>query len=591
MSILLSLDSISHQLGNKQLFQDLKLGIEDNSKIGIIGPNGSGKSTLMKIMSGVMTPDSGRVVKNSSIDIAYIPQVESFDLNLEIKEVVYKRLLKDFTDVEAKVRAEKFLSQVGFLDYSQKVSELSGGWLKRLSIAIALAKEPQLLLLDEPTNHLDLSGLLWLEKFLKEANFSWVLISHDRYFLEKVVDEIYEIAPYYENGIFKNLGGYNSFMSRRSEFFDQQSAELASLKNKHRSEKEWIAKSPRARGTKSVYRIKEFDKIEEDLRLRNSRVLSDAVKTSFTASNRQTKDLVELINVSFSFDDLVILKKQDLLLKAGTKLGVLGTNGQGKSTLLKLLSGQIEAQSGKIKKAHGLKIVYFDQLRDKIKNASDLKSILADGTDQIIYKDKPIHIISWAKRFGFEREDLDKPVKSLSGGEQARVLLSVLVRQEADLLILDEPTNDLDISMLESLEDTLIEFTGALVLVTHDRFMLEKVCNQFLGFTNNQELLSFGSYKQWEDSRNANSSKDTSKSVETKKQVKKMSEAERKEYLKMERKILKAEGILEKLQAEAGKEEVYSNPEESIKIASKIKEAESDIEALYARWEELEALR
>ena len=256
-----------------------------------------------------------------------------------------------------------------------------------------------------------------------------------------------------------------------------------------------------------------------------------------------------MIKVSFAFEDLNILNQQSLLLQSGDRLGVLGTNGQGKSTLLKLIAGKLEAQSGKVKYAHNVQIAYFDQLREQIDYAQDLKTVLADGSDQIDYQGKSVHIISWAKRFGFERHDLQKKMADLSGGEQARVLLSILVRQDADVLILDEPTNDLDIPMLEALEDMILAFEGVIVLVTHDRYVLEKVCSKFLGYTKNQELLPYASYQQWEDSRNQSVASKPSQPEKVK--TKKMTEAERKEYNKIERKITRAEERLEALQMEA----------------------------------------
>ncbi len=593
MSTLISLDSVSHQIGNKQLFSDLKLAISDDSRIGIIGPNGSGKSTLMKIIAEEIVPDSGRVVCGRSVQVAYVPQMDSFNPALTAQEVMIKELSNNFTDLEANTRAGKFLSKVGFEDLTQKVGDLSGGWRKRLSLAVALAREPEVLLLDEPTNHLDLAGLLWLENLLNNANFAWALISHDRYFLERTVKEVIEVAPCYKNGIIKLGGSYQTFLEKRDEFLDQEAKGIASLANKVRNEQEWASRAPKARGTKANYRVKEADRLDSELQERRSRVTGEATKVSFTASQRQTKELAEFINVTFGFDNLPIVTQENFIINSGVCLGVLGTNGQGKSTLLKLIGGALEPQAGKVKRAGHLKVVYFDQLRGALSSASTLRQALADGYDQVVYQSRSLHIISWGKKFGFDPADLDKPIKNLSGGEQARLLLSILVRQEADLLILDEPTNDLDLPMLEMLEGMLVDFPGAVILVTHDRYMLEKVCTNFLGFNQEQKLLTYASYAQWQESRarvqHAKESRGSG-SIPSIPVAKKMSSEEIREYGQMEKKIMKAEQELALIEDRAVKAATANDHHLMVQVANELTVAQEKVEGLYRRWDELENL-
>lgn len=590
MGSLISLDAVSHSIGSKQLFENLVLSVNEGMRLGVIGPNGSGKSTLIKLIAGIIEPSEGRVTRNSKIEVGYVPQVDDFNDNHQIIKVIHDKLIKVFTEEEVRIRSEKYLSLVGFTDNEQKVSELSGGWRKRLALAIALAFEPEVLLLDEPTNHLDLEGLLWLENLLNTSTFAWVLISHDRYFLERTVTDILEIAPYYVSGIKKYPGKYKEFLEKREQFFEQEESATASLANKVKTELEWASRMPKARATKANYRMQEAERLHSELKERRFRLKSETTNLSFTSSSRQTKDLVEFINVSFNYADKKILEKSNFLIQNRNCLGILGVNGQGKSTLLRLIGGSINPAAGKVKHANFLKIVYFDQLRSSLDSASSLKIALTDGYEQVIYQDKPIHFISWAKRFGFNADDLDKPVNSLSGGEQARVLLSMLVRKEADLLILDEPTNDLDVNMLEKLEEMLNEFDGGVVLVTHDRYMLENVCTHFLGFNSNNELLPFSSYEQWQSSlKLVNDNKSSSK-------VKKNSESKltkelSKEYSQIEKKIAKAEQVLTEVMNKAGDPAMHSNHEASQKINSELKEAKDKVDALYARWEELEGLK
>lgn len=595
MSNLITLDSVSHQLGNKLLFDQLKLNINSNQRIGIIGPNGSGKSTLLKIIAGEIAADEGRVIQSNDCRLAYLPQIADFPETGQILSIATSELLSNFSETEASVQASKYLTQVGFENLEQDIAELSGGWQKRLSIAIALAKEANLLLLDEPTNHLDLDGLLWLEDFLKKSKFAWLTISHDRYFLERTAQEVLEVAPYYEQGVFQASGNYTKFTEQRRKFFKQQEEAIASLKNKHRTEKEWMSKNPQGRRTKANYRIKAFHELSAELKNRYALVPKKQAKIGFSESSQQSKILLELINVSFAYEKQKILDKFSIKIKNNARIGILGKNGQGKSTLLKILAGQLKPDAGKVKSVPNLKIVYFDQLRKQIDPNKTLGYILADGSDQVIYQDKAIHIVSWGLRFGFEREELDKEVKELSGGEQARLLLSILVKQEADLLVLDEPGNDLDISMLETLEEAIDSFTGAVLLVSHDRFLISRVCRDFWGYSVNQkndlQLINFASYEQWQNQLNSKQQHVPNNNSETNTAVaSKNTYQERKELAKVERQIQKAEEELTKLQEKAAQEEIFANPEKSIEIAKEIKESNLKIEELYERWEELELI-
>ncbi len=605
MSTIVSLNSISQRAGHKQLFEGLNLVISRETRLGIVGPNGSGKSTLMALIAGKNSPDEGRVVTERDLRIAYVPQVEKFEEQRTVKEVVVAALQnlavgREVYEHEIDVRAEQIIKRMNFQDPQQKVALLSGGWRKRLSLAVALAQEPDLMLLDEPTNHLDLAGLLWLENFLKEASFAWILISHDRYFLEHTVSEVLEIAPYYEKGYFRTNGSYGDFVEKRQNFLEQEAQRISALANKVKTELAWAARMPKARTTKAGYRLREASRLESELKERMSRTVQSGPEVAFTSSARQTRELVKLISVSFGFGERELIQKENLTITNGMCLGVLGKNGQGKSTLLKLIGGELSPTAGKVKQADRLRVVYFDQLRKSISPELTVWYALGEGKDSVPYQGNFVHIIGWAKRFGFEPDELQKPVSQLSGGQQARILLAKLATQEADLLILDEPTNDLDIPMLEALEAMLIDFEGASILVTHDRYMLTKVCSHYVGFTDAQRLLAFSSYEQWESTNAAlaqnsvaktsvaNSSNSKSASGESKSLDKpKQSYQQRKECEQVERKIAKVEERLGEIEQRAADPNNHQDLVASQKLAQELAETKSELDQLYARWETL----
>jgi ATP-binding cassette subfamily F protein uup len=594
MSAGIQLDNISIQIGAKTLFQNLALTISKTSRLGIVGPNGSGKSTLLRILAVLQEPDVGRVVSSGSLRVAYVPQMEEFRAGCSALEVAMERLERTLSGKDSQVVAARALTKAGFNDISAQVSTLSGGWRKRLSLAIALAAEPELLLLDEPTNHLDLSGLLWLEHTLNNASFGWALVSHDRYFLEKTAKRILEIAPVYAQGTFESRGSYLEFKENRAAFLEQESKRTSALANIAKRELDWASRSPSARTGKASFRLKNAQRLKQELASAKARQEREQTVTSFQSSERATKELVKLIKCSFSYEDKQLISNLSIDIPGRTCLGLLGANGQGKSTLLKLFGGKLQPSTGKVKHVQGLKIVYFDQLRGSLAEWRTLGELLGEGFDHIVYQGKQVHIAGWGKRFGFDTADHPKAISDLSGGEQARALLSVLVRQEADLLLLDEPTNDLDIGMLELLENMILEFSGAVVLVSHDRFMLDEVCTQFLGFMPDGRLEFFASFEQWQDAVTSEQSekKETSaKSVtRSKSPSTKMSYKDTREFGTIEADILKAEARLAEIEILAAQPDSHSNAEKSVAISQQLSDAKGEVERLYQRWEVLEAL-
>ncbi|MEI6093830.1 MAG: ABC-F family ATP-binding cassette domain-containing protein, partial [bacterium] len=501
MAVLLSLDHISKSFGAKALFEDLCFTINEGDRIGIIGDNGTGKSTLTKIMVNIERADSGNISRKKNLKTAYIPQISEHAENSTVWDIVRNTATTALKDPDVKTATA--LSMVGFDNFTVKVKTLSGGWKKRLDIACGIVNEPELLILDEPTNHLDFSGLIWLENFLGSSSFTWVMVSHDRSLLEKSANRVIEINKRYDGYIFQSDGKYHDFLEKRIQYMEQQKNQEVVLSNKARRELEWLRRGPKARATKAQYRMDEAQSLIEDLAKLRDKMRSSKTEIDFSSSNRKSKQLIKIKNLNKSFGDKNILKDFSFNFTNNLRIGLLGGNGIGKSTLLKLINNKIKADSGKIEYAENLKIVYFDQGRESLDLNKTLKQVIADGSDSVIFKDRPVHITSWIKKFGFTPEQTDSVIGKLSGGEQARTLIAKLMLESADILLLDEPTNDLDITTIETLEDSLLEFEGLLVLVSHDRFLISRVCDLFIGFTNDGNVELFADYTQWEKSLKA----------------------------------------------------------------------------------------
>src|SRR5712675_208109 len=375
---------------------------------------------------------------------------------------------------------------------------LSGGWRKRLAIAEAVVTHPDVLLLDEPTNHLDLAGIVWLEELLNEGSFACVLVSHDRYFLENVATEIVELNRVYADGLLRVKGTYSKFLEGKQAYVEAQSKLQDALKNRVKIEVDWLRRGPKARSTKAKARIDNAQELIGQLKEVNSRVQTANAGIDFSATDRQTKRLVELEDVSVVLGDRKIVEGLNFLITSGMRVGLVGPNGSGKTTLLRLLTGELEPTAGTIKRAAALKIVYFSQMRE-LEEGVTLRRALAPDSDSVVYQGRVVHVASYATKFLFTSEQLNQPVERLSGGERARVLIAKLMLEPADLLLLDEPTNDLDIATLEILEESLLEYAGALVLVTHDRYMLDRVSTMVLGLDGRGGAEAFADYRQWEE--------------------------------------------------------------------------------------------
>jgi ABC transport system ATP-binding/permease protein len=593
MPVLLTCDAIEKSFGSRTVFSDISLSLHDDERLGIIGPNGAGKSTFLQILGGALSADDGTVSIRKGVRLAMVVQDPRFDPGLSVLEIITASA-KQSEDRDVEV--SKIISRVGFEDATAKAGTLSGGWRKRLAIAAALAEQPDVLLLDEPTNHLDVEGILWLEKLVLSATFASVFVTHDRYFLENCSTRVAEINRAYPLGLFTAPGNYSKFLEKRSEFLRAQAKEQQALENLVQREIEWLRRGAKARTSKSKARIDDAFALQDQLADVSSRNRKGTSTIDFTATGRMTKRLLACEGISKSMGGHLLFQNLTFALGPGVKLGVLGSNGSGKSTLLRILAEEIEPDTGEVRCAEGLRVAWFDQNRDKLDLDQPLRRGLApEGGDTVIFRDRPQHVAGWAARFLFRQDQLDLPLNRLSGGERARVHIARLMLQPADVLLLDEPTNDLDIPTLEVLETNLLDFPGAIVLVTHDRFLLDRLSKAILAMDGEGGVEFFAELAQWELANAAKKSPSkpaaTSNKKETATPKKKLTYLETREWEQIEDRVAKAEEVLESKRQQLESPDIVSNPARLIEAAAEIDRAQEEVDRLYARWAELEAKR
>jgi ATP-binding cassette subfamily F protein uup len=578
-SPLISVSELGKVFGTRTLFSDITLAVSEGERIALIGPNGSGKSTLLRMLAGLEEPDSGAVRKRNGLRLAYVPQEDKFDESKSIAETLEAALISfghEAYDVEGKV--EIICGKAGFSDKNLKVSTLSGGWKKRVAIIRGLVTEPDILLLDEPTNHLDIAGIIWLESVLVKAPFALLFVSHDRYFIENLATRVIDINKIYPDGYYSSKGGYADFLEAREAYVEGLHQTRASLANRVRREVQWLRQGAKARTTKSKYRTEEAGKLIDELK--NFKLEEKRAELEFSTGNRKTKDLIKIENVSKHLNNKLLFHNISFMLSPGIKLGVVGDNGSGKTTFLKVLLGEIQPDSGTVTKANKLRFAFFDQARKQLDLEMTLKDALCKDGDSVVFNGKSMHVAGLAERFLFSRDHLALRLKALSGGERARVLLAKLMLEETDILFFDEPTNDLDIATLEVLEESFSDYPGAVVLITHDRYFLDRVASTVLGVG---EIASglYADYNQWQ------TTKDSIRSSTGEKRNK-LSPLERKELDNMEKTISKAEKLAEKLQLESTDVRIMADATKLRACCDQLSEQLTLIDKLYSRWQELE---
>jgi len=609
MPPILNAQGVSKRFGATPLFEKISFAVNEGDRIGLIGPNGAGKSTLLAVLAGEVEPDSGEVSVRRRARIGYVRQISEYAAGLTVRSVMEAALERASVPAnEREQRLRETLGRAGFADdgtdtsirMDAEAASLSGGWRKRLAIAEAMVTEPDVLLLDEPTNHLDLEGIEWLEGVLRSARFACVVVSHDRYFLENVASEVVELSRLYAEGVLRVRGTYSKFLEGRELYLEAQSKMQEGLRNRVKTEIEWLRRGPKARATKAKARIDNAHELIGKLADVDSRTRTSSAGIEFNATDRQTKRLIEFEDVSISLGGREIVGGVSFSVTNGMKLGLVGPNGSGKTTILRAMSGEIHATKGLIKRANGLRIVYFSQLRE-IDPTLTLRRALAPDSDAVVYQDRVVHVASYAAKFLFTGDQLNQPVERLSGGERGRVLIARLMLQPADVLMLDEPTNDLDIPTLEILEEALLEFKGALVLVTHDRYMLDRVSNIVLGLDGHAHARVFADYSQWEEWKGveqgyvanqqaaANSSQraSTASATSTTSSKKKLSYLEQREFDAIEDRVDKADARMAAAHDRLEDSTVVTNPTALTEALAEMEAAQAEHDAVYQRWAEL----
>ncbi|RZO76785.1 MAG: ATP-binding cassette domain-containing protein [OM182 bacterium] len=629
---LLRLDKVSLNFGSHILLDEVDFQITKGQRIGLLGRNGAGKTTLMKIIAGSMQPESGERWLRPGTSLAWLEQ----SLPEADQETVYDMvagglseigdLLKRFhhlsalggdTDMTELEQVQALLEAKQGWNLGQKVdtvidqlklpadepmAQLSGGWRKRVALARALVREPELLLLDEPTNHLDIPAIEWLEQALKNYTGALLLVTHDRSFLENVANEIVEID---RGHLYQFEGSYQRFLRFREEQLAAEETANKLFDKKLAEEEVWIRQGIKARRTRNEGRVRALKAMREQHRQRRTQQGT----ASFEASqgDRSGKLVVDLDQVSHSFDDKQVIKDFSTTVIRGDRIGLVGVNGAGKSTLLKILLGQLEPTAGKVKLGTRLEIAYFDQLREQLDLDKDLIDNICGGQDFIEINGKRKHAISYLNDFLFTPERVRTPAKALSGGEQNRAILAKVFSKPANVLVLDEPTNDLDIETLELLEDILIKFEGTVLLVSHDRQFMDNTVTSLMVFTGEGHIeqhvggftdwtRSGGSLQEIQQQLAAKAEPATKKEKPKRVQEPQDKQADNKEshrkkkaLEKLMRSIEKLESQAEALEGKMAEEGFYSQDQQRIDaVLKESADNKENLEAAYAEWESLE---
>ena len=598
--MLLTVRNLAKSFGPRLLFSGITLGLEEGDRVGLIGANGSGKSTLLRVFAGVEQADDGELIVKRQLRVGYVAQDDQFDDGVTAADVVANAIDAHVDEHDRHVRAAILLDRAGFADkVDSTAGNLSGGWRKRLSLVRAMAAEPELLLIDEPTNHLDVGGIEWLEKTVAAAAFATLTVTHDRQFLENVANRIIELGKQYPDGYLGHRGPYSEFLLKREEFLAAQRGQQQALASGVRREIEWLQRGAKARTTKAKGRIEQAGDMMADLaELKTRNANAGVAAVDFAASDRKTKKLAELKHVSLDRGGRRLFSDLSFVLSPGKKLGLLGPNGSGKSSLIKLLAGELTPTAGTVTRAEPLKVVLFDQHREQLDLDDTLRHALSPTGDSLIVHGVPMHITGWAKKFLFRTEQLDLPLSQLSGGERARVLIARLMLKEADVLILDEPTNDLDLQTLDVLEQSLGGFNGAMLLVTHDRYMLGRVATDILALDGAGAANHYASLDQWEAARTTAKSQATAASkaataatpsaMAAPAKKKRLTWSEQKEWDGMEAAIARAEADVEARQAAANDPAALADHLQAHAAFDALGKAQAEVDRLYARWAELE---
>ncbi|MCK5720502.1 MAG: ATP-binding cassette domain-containing protein [Thiomargarita sp.] len=620
---LINLDNISIAFGHVALLDKITLRINNNERICLIGRNGEGKSTLLKIITQELAPDQGKVEYQQGVRIAQLSQEPQFDPNDSVFHAVAKGLgivgelleqyyylaqqiqgkhdqtllnqleniqqrleAKEGWDLEQKVKT--VLSKLD-LPIDNKLGTLSGGWKRRVALAQVLVKQPDLLLLDEPTNHLDIDTIIWLENTLLSLNGGLLFVSHDRRFVERVATRMIEL----DRGKLTDYpSNYATYLQKKQEMMEVEATQAAKFDKQLAKEEVWIRQGIKARRTRNEGRVRTLKKLRQERAHRRDKIGQMRLHT--LQSEVSGRIVIEAENISYAYEDNLVIQDFSTLIMRGDRIGLIGGNGVGKTTLLKILLGDLIADKGEIKHGTKLQIAYFDQLRDQLNPEETVIDAVAQGREMLTINGQSKHIISYLADFLFAPERVRSPVKSLSGGERNRLLLARLFTNPANVLVLDEPTNDLDIESLELLEELLCTYTGTLLLVSHDRYFLDNVVTSTFIFEGNGKINEYvGGYQDWLEQRSPiletlKPENPVAKQSKPKTRTK-LNFNQQQELKQLPEKIDVLEIKLTELQTLASQADFYQREAEQINQSlTQINSIETELKILYERWELLE---
>lgn len=615
---ILSVENISKRYGPRMLFQDFSFGMAQGEKIAIVAPNGSGKSTMLKAIAGAEPADSGNITFRSGIRVGYLPQDPIFPADLTLAEAImesdnplrnavidYEKALQNTDDHENlqrcmdemdrqnawdyEAKVQEVLGQLGIENPTLKVGAASGGQRKRAALAKVMLEEPDFLILDEPTNHLDLDTIEWLESWLSGGQFTLLMVTHDRYFLDRVCSDILEI----DNGeLIRYTGNYSYFIEKKAERQSQMASSVEKAKNLMRTELEWMRRMPKARTTKSKSRIEAFDGLQEKA---SKRIADESVQLG-VKTERMGSKIIEFHKVTKAFDDIKITDQFTYTFKRKEKLGIVGKNGTGKSTFVKMLLGKEDPDGGKIVQGETIRFGHYDQEGLLASDHKRVIEVITEVAEVIeLHKGQKLSAAQLLERFLFSREKQWQLVSTLSGGEKRRLYLCRVLMANPNFLVLDEPTNDLDIDTLQVLEDYLQVFDGCLVVVSHDRFFMDKVVDHLFVFEGQAKIRDFpGNYSQYRQKKASEKVEASKAAKATEAKAKeapkaptektKLTYGERLEFEKLEKEIGELEsekaGLAEKLSKTDSNDEL-------MEISEKLDALMKKLDAKTERWMEL----
>lgn len=599
---LITVDNVSIRFRGPALLDDVSCVIEPRQKIGLLGRNGAGKTTLLKLLSGQMETDSGKIILAAGVRVRQLSQYVPTDESGTVEEIVQRAFDPEFSgekldleEWEAHTKTAQIMSRME-LDPAARFETLSAGMKRRVLLAQAIVTDPDVLLLDEPTNHLDIPSIQWLEEFLKEYSATLLFVTHDRAFLQKLATRILEID---RGRIFDWSCDYKTFLRRKQEAIEAEEKQNALFDKKLAEEEVWIRKGVKARRTRNEGRVRALKAMREQRSERRSQVGTSKLKIQ--QGQRSGNVTIELEDVSFSYDDgKPVFEEFTTTILRGDKVGIIGRNGIGKSTLLKVMLGELKPSSGRIKLGTNLEVAYFDQLKSQLDPELSVIDNVGEGSDRLLINGTPTHILGYLSDFLFEPQRARTEVKFLSGGERNRILLAKLFSKPANVIVMDEPTNDLDAETLELLESKLVDFEGTVLIVSHDREFLNNVVSSSIVFENGTLKEYVGGYDDWvrqskavETKDGAPSRKKRIDSTKTKDESKprRLSYKEKRELEALPQKIEFLEAQIANLHTQMGNPEFYkSDKDEIAKVQKEAADFQAELEKKFERWEELEAL-